>query len=526
MKKLLILLCFYSQVIFCHTNHTFLKIRPPTSNFPIKAPFVMKLNLMPPQNEFTVAPFFQHSQQLTKTGTFFLFKEKDTIIIKASLANYPAGGVDNRTTKGRQDDIDTTYISHSAGFNQRDVDDFNAMNLSMSMHPLAKVYGTHVHYYQCFQNAAHRFFIFAQTSIVQLERSHSYELMGRISDIDEFEYDEEFTDFLLGKHEQPVVNTALRSLAQQARNGRGQVKMTNAKFSNQPLYSTGFSDIDAGLGYVLFDQPAYYLSGACVVTLSAGNKPKGEFVFEPIRGNGGHVGIGVTADGWVRLLAERKRDLKVVGALDWRYLFSAHEMRTLGLKNRDWGHYYNLGMVGQAPMIPAANILTRSVDVRPGSYLEGMLGLSYHDKEFVADIGYDVYVRARESVRLLDFPDNTYAVAARGHSTALGLDANGQPVPYPWSVPVTVVPKPYTIAPNTVDQGDVALSTVNLHTIDTGVAESPSQCINAIYGSLGFVFPNEPSATTLLSLGGMYEFPTSNAALEQWTLWVKLGVGF
>jgi hypothetical protein len=210
--------------------------------------------------------------------------------------------------------------------------------------------------------------------------------------------------------------------------------------------------------------------------------------------------------------------------MKYRYLLKGNENRTLGVKysdgsTYDWGQYMLLGQATPATsflatyrsLIPAANVTTLRVDVTPGSQFDGILGATYNCGGFSFDLGYNLYFREAEKVKLdQHLPASTYFVAARNLTTAIGTAR--------------------AILNTDVDGAGAAGGSTNVWYVDDAhldlkAAETPSQFTNSIYGGLGFQF-REWEVPAMVGIGGKYEFANDNSALEQWSVWGKMGVSF
>jgi hypothetical protein len=200
--------------------------------------------------------------------------------------------------------------------------------------------------------------------------------------------------------------------------------------------------------------------------------------------------------------------------MKYRYLFENHSHRTLGIKDvhngiRNWGQYNLLSinpMPRLYPLTPAANATTLRVDVTPGSQFDGIFDITYINGGFNLDLGYNLYYRDAEDVTLKEsLTADSLAVTSRGYNTEDG-GTSLYALDY------------YDVDGNTLWYVD------NAH-LDTSVAETPSQLTNSIYGGMGYTC-KEWDIPLMMGIGGKYEWPCDNAALEQWSVWGKMGVTF
>lgn len=464
---------------------------------------------------------YQESSDRDDAGRYFLLHDKSTVnIIATQTSNNAAGDMSDNN-------LDITYLVNYAVLAQSELDTFDNAHFTLGLKPCRKVVGVGLSYHQRFDWALSGLFLYANAPVVAMQQGVHFALNGQNLSNDEtrLRYEEIYSYFVGGRVRSnwdypPYYNEGYPPI------GRGQTNLTHAKLTGKQG-TAGFSDIDFGLGWAFLDRPKYHMAIAIAATAPAGNKPRGEFAFEPIRGNGGHWGLGGNLDGWYRLYKGKSQDLRFNLRAEVRYLFKSGETRTLGLKNRVWGQYYLLGHdLGAAynpdttitQKIPAANVLTRKVDVTPGVQFDGTASLVYTNGGWSLDLGWNPYARESESVKLRGtFPDNTYAVASRAFNTAKQEtdDPTG-----------TVVDNQFTLVAGNVDGGVVATALVNNSSIDTTPATTPSQFTNAIYGSVAHMWDRGHKHASILALGGKYEFASKNSALEQWNVWAKMGIEF
>lgn len=269
---------------------------------------------------------------------------------------------------------------------------------------------------------------------------------------------------------------------------------------------TGVADLDLTLGYRHHASETYYITGNARLTVPTGNTPKGCYLFEPVVGNGNHVGFGAGLDGGFQAWKSDSCCMWVEAGLQFKYLFEGQEVRMLGVKGftelPPLAHYMLMSTVHGAPaegipLFPAANQLTRGVDVKPGSHLDALLDVSLRMKKFVFDLGYNLYWRADEKVSVRTWENDTYGIL---HTTLSTSSA------------VTVE--------DFIDQ-----KFVNCENLDTCAAETPSQLTHKIHADVAYrsMFCNHP---TTFGIGGSYEFASKNSALEQWAVWTKSSISW
>lgn len=275
---------------------------------------------------------------------------------------------------------------------------------------------------------------------------------------------------------------------------------------------TGLGNIESTLGWRFLDKKRYYVGVNLAWHTPSGDRPTAEYLWEPRLGSQ-HWALGGGLDAGFTLWSTKNTTLKLLAEFAYRYEFKETEKRTLGIKclltedkykNHVLSHYYLVSEAGKFNyLIPAANILTRNVDVTPGSQIDTWAALNYNWKGLTIDLGYNFFWKEKEKVCLKcnDWCDNKYGIAA-----------------FDYTVGVNDV---FTIA----DHAQPAGSAINRANIDTSVAQTPEILSHKIFGSLGYIF-KEWKCPLMLALGGAYEFGDGRAAADGYTLWVKGGFAF
>jgi len=307
-------------------------------------------------------------------------------------------------------------------------------------------------------------------------------------------------------------------------NNNAFVNLTSAKMSPCDLSETGVADIDLLLGYKFMDKDCYHVAVNLGVTIPTGNRPDGEWVFDAVVGNNGHVGFGAGLDAAAKVWSSEDCDhsLNVNFAFNYRYLFENDECRTIGLCKEYFGQYMLLidrtVLVNTQQLTPAANITTLRVDVTPGSQFDGILSLNYNFCGFALDLGYNLFFREREKVEIgcsstcgtstPQFPEGKWAIASRNAdmcSNPAGVDPTDTP---------------YTNA----DQPNWIYRELGSADLDTNTAQTPSLTTHKLFVGLGY-YTKDWEVPVLVGLGGHYEWAKCDL-ITNWGFNARLGVGF
>lgn len=288
-----------------------------------------------------------------------------------------------------------------------------------------------------------------------------------------------------------------------------QSPLTHAKIDG-PRSSTGFSDLDVQLGYRCYEGEKGFFFVNVATVLPTSNKPKGQYLFEPVRGNGAHIGMGVGADGGFQFWSAHDSSAQLRASVNYRFITEGTEHRTLALRTGNFtdlgatrlGHYALLGKSDQRtqPLIPAANVLTQGVTVKPGNCLDAVLDLAVTNGNFTMDLGYNMFWKDRERIWMKDnaWNDSAYAIPITEYVTT------GQFERVQWT----------------------NLRTITSNDIDVQAAASSEAMTNKFFAGLGYSGELANKYPCFAGLGGAYEFARGNNALETWSIWAKTGLTF
>ena len=324
--------------------------------------------------------------------------------------------------------------------------------------------------------------------------------------------------------------------------------------------ATGIADIDVAVGYDFLREENWTAGLNIAMSIPTGNTPTGQYLFEPIYGNGGHFELGLGGRVAGKLWHEGDQHIGLSVQADYRYGFKANETRTLSITKvgiaDNLNQYYLVNKVNSAitAEAPFANSFTLPVSVTPNSAVRGNLGLNYGNGGFVFGLAYAPSWKQAESVSVAatvaaatgvmapqagslsvvdDAVGTTFGGAggliAAGNAGVATLDAAATAGT---QIPTVGVPAQ---SANTLAVA-VAASTAN-PTLPNNVTTFAAADVNAnsslrgsqlghrIGGDMGYTFKNWEFPVTI-GAGAHYEFANSNAVAENWGAHLTAGIGF
>lgn len=252
------------------------------------------------------------------------------------------------------------------------------------------------------------------------------------------------------------------------------------------------------------------------------------FLFEPIIGNGKHVGAMWGSSFGMTFYEDEARDrvLRAEFAMNSEYLFSRHQVRSFDVKDKSWsrymGVYTDVNQAEEANVLPnplganfqtpGINVFTREVKVTPGFQHDFNGAVVYKSEKTYAEIGWNYFSRQDECVELeCGFPETIAFRALQGDGATSDIrDITGKP-----ELESTTIAFPnYQDA--VIKEGDLDLES----------ASSPAFVSHTLYATVGCTCERYDHPI-LAAVGGSYEWASdTNAGLDRWALWGKLGVSF
>jgi hypothetical protein len=248
--------------------------------------------------------------------------------------------------------------------------------------------------------------------------------------------------------------------------------LTHGKMSPCSRRAVHCAELRTNLGYDWFIHDLHHVGIKTQLAIPLGNRPQGEFLFEPIVGNGHHyeLGIGITAhtcawenstkDARVDLFADitvnhmfktsQRRGFDLKGKPNSRYMLV--EKMTSDISNNLTGNDTTATFQFDREVSSLVNITTQDVTVSINIQADVAFSFSYTHQRNYWTIGYNAWKRGCENVSLKncgDFPENMWAI--KGDAQVYGFVGDQ---PNPSDLPVgTAVPLSATESKATINYG-------------------------------------------------------------------------
>ncbi len=432
---------------------------------------------------FQATPFYQESINASYFGKYFGVKHKRIFKLNASQEN----------------DVRGTYIIHDTVAARS-----NSNLATIQLDPKQRVYGLRLDYFQNLEKLMEGLYLKVAIPIISVKNNlHFIVSDGTQKDL--------FLEYFKGNVYQKRDGNGLIS---NQPHSSSQKKLTRALIDKEND-TVGVAEIGVIAGYNLFEHPKYASSIMLGLDFPTSDEPDGINVFEPMPGNANHWAMVFGLDASAKLWEGIDKNLKINFAINSRYLFQSTQKRTLRIKDMPYSQYYLIGELDKFErkrilFTPAADILTRNVNVSPKWQIDSILNFSYHHSGFNFDLGYNFFWKNKEQIGLKDtWVDGKYGIL-HPEQTLESTNANAK--------------FEFSQNPVAASLPGGAEKIINTNDIDVNCAQTPAQCTHKIYGSLGYIFLDY-SYPFMLGFGGGYEFAETNS-MENWQIWTKMGITF
>jgi hypothetical protein len=251
------------------------------------------------------------------------------------------------------------------------------------------------------------------------------------------------------------------------------------------------------------------------------NAKNAAYVFSPVIGNNHHWGFLIGGHMAFDVWECGRHNVRMEYDLAARIYAPNHQIRSFDLVDKQWGRY--LSVYSSADQAAAAfdtlnlnsgtsgiNVFTQCVKVSPRYNADANTALVYNYCNFVAEVGYNLFVREAENVCLSSkWANGEVAVKAlpgegvTNIARTIGKDFNGSDIPFT----------------------EFAEATLTRCDLNLDSAAHPAIISNNLYGTLGYQWETcgMPSS---FSIGGSYEFSKVNTTMDRWLAWGKLTIAY
>lgn len=296
---------------------------------------------------------------------------------------------------------------------------------------------------------------------------------------------------------------------------------------------TRLADIEFKVGYQFVCEDNVLTNGYVGMIIPTGNKATAVYMAEPIVGNGFHFGLMAGGTYEIQLNDGDRTRWSMRADSCYRYLFQNTQVRSFDTNNGNWSRYMYVWESYAAEQLaeltsdaatlraytPGINVFTQEVNVTPQAQVRFNQALVLESGAFKGELGWNVLIRQDELVTLVnEWVDNAVVYADASNSLFSLYNANR-----------TIYNDAYQSSPVAATTADASLARYNAASVQASdlnlnSAASWSTMVNTPYLVLGYGFGEEHSS--VISIGGSYEFTASNDYINDWMLWGKFSFTF
>ncbi|NBX78592.1 hypothetical protein EBQ93_04455 [bacterium] len=322
---------------------------------------------------------------------------------------------------------------------------------------------------------------------------------------------------------------------------------------------TRLSDIEVRFGYEFACEDTHHVQGYVGAIFPTGNKMKGEYLAEPVVGNGGHFGVMFGGTTEVQFTSDSDWKTSARWDYNWRWLFQNKQTRSIDLKENQWSRYMYVWPSWDAfntaqqssdayyAFTPGINVFTQEVKVSPRQQFRVNTALVFAGENFRGELGLNMMARQSEKIELSNAWAETVVLAGtvEGYNTELTAISLNRTIyndnianqvathngsssyTSTGSLPTAATPAvlAYTDVPQTLDETDYNSAVITADRLDLASAASPTALTGAPYLALGYAWEGD-KVPGFMGIGGSYEYSFENRFINSWQLWAKLGFSF
>ena len=277
----------------------------------------------------------------------------------------------------------------------------------------------------------------------------------------------------------------------------------------------GLADLKLRIGRNTYNREDLFVSQYVGVVIPTGNRRTAKYVWEPMIGNGHHVGIDWGNTIQICAYEAKRCNWWVTNAITGQYLFENTQKRSLDLNNGPWTRY--LAMYANAADLSTdtksfgINLMTKDVNVSPGVSFNIASQLSVVSENWNINVGVINRFRQAETIELTEEWVEGPQIANIGILAAVGTGE---------VIPSRKMGRGFDVA-NLQSTSSIFIkeSDINLNS-----AAHPNVFVSTLHGSIAYF--NDGKTPQNYEFGGSVDTSRQNSAIDRWSLYGKLLVSF
>ncbi|MBS1988540.1 hypothetical protein JST56_06160 [Candidatus Dependentiae bacterium] len=454
--------------------------------------------------------FYQESTNGKDLARYILPENKTEITIKGSTAG------------GDAPDISGTWLQIGGKDATTPLEElfFNSFSSKVSIRPELKRFGSTFYLYKALSSICKSLWFDATFPFVQVETNLNLKEFDVQNAAENRGNIEKFILSDLGgdpaRIEQATMYTMLN-----ATEGLNNPSWNYGKFSNGVQKLAGLADITLKLGYYPIKKNSYFLNMYSQLIIPTGYKPTIKNVFEPIVGNGKHVGLGAGFAGEIQFFKDACWEASFSSNFDYAYLLENRQRRSFDLiSNGEFSRYLlvfapNIGKdTDHRTPTPGINIFSEIMKVTPQSEINwtNQLNLSCNNINF--NIGYNLWWKDKEQVKL-----------AHEWNKEVAIEHFSTQADFPFRLEsFSQASIKQSINQAGASDGLVGdnpiIKLVSKDNLNLNSASFPGAIGHTIFGSIGYATDWKKQPINL-NFGSSYQVNSSKKVMQDWKIWLE-----
>ncbi len=288
------------------------------------------------------------------------------------------------------------------------------------------------------------------------------------------------------------------------------LRFNAARWDKQAERKTGVACIRAILGATIIDDEKFVLIYHGGIEIPTESRVRPDQLFSPMLGSNGHVSIlnGVFGRLHLHTFPNTCCAAQFFASFEHHYYLERDQTRVFDLFGKPWSRYLPVRRAGEEQTIPATQILTRRVTIRPGGFADLSAGFALTHQKGEFEIGYALWAHHHERI---NWPEKPYC------------DKGRDPLSYYAIAGEQLGSSASTSTIAIRGEDDAVFTPIKASNIDLFSGISRGSLVNRIFVN-GSYKSHYKNGTMFLGLGGSIDFPRENSALRTAQVWLNLGM--
>jgi hypothetical protein len=298
------------------------------------------------------------------------------------------------------------------------------------------------------------------------------------------------------------------------------------KIAPHPLKKTGLADMEVRFGYdsVYHDKCRY--GSFFGIIFPTGNKPEGEFVFEPIVGSNGHWGITWGSSFEITLWDNNNSSLITSLQIKSVYLFENTQIRSFDLIDKQWSRYIKVFTSPNATApVPGINVFTRPMKIRPRGSAQVNAATWYQNGDWDLEFGFNSFYKQSEDGILEKRWEEGPAIAGVNGNLSDSQPAESMDLASMRIWNYSLISKDVLYGKLAIDSDNNSPQFKAIKEDDLNIQSAlhPANLSTAVYAAVAYTWAKH-RYLPFAGIGSSYIFTADNAAMTRWSFWAKAGI--